>query len=77
MRAYLIALGLTTLIIGLPLTLAGYEHVGCTVTDSGGDTNYSNCGGAADLEWGGIVLIVAAVIFFAASFVPNEQSRYK
>jgi hypothetical protein len=77
MRAYLVAFGLTTLIIGLPLFFAGYVHVGCSVSSSGGTTMYSNCGGANELELGGGILIVAAVIFFAASFIPNDQSRYK
>jgi hypothetical protein len=77
LRAYLVAFGLTALFIGLPLLFAGYVRVGCTVTMMGGNAVYSNCGGANALELAGGVLVVAALIFFAASFVPSEQSRYK
>ena len=77
MRAYLVAFGLTTLIVGLPLLFAGYVHVGCSVSTSGGSAVYTNCGGADALELGGAVLVIIAFIFFAASFVPNDQSRYK
>jgi hypothetical protein len=77
MRAYLVALGLTALFIGLPLFFAGYVRIGCTVSTSGGSTTFSNCGGADSLELIGAVLVVVALVFFAASFVPNDQSRYK
>ncbi|HEV8050768.1 MAG TPA: hypothetical protein VGP88_09285 [Thermoplasmata archaeon] len=77
MRAYLIAFGLTALIIGLPLLLAGEVGIGCTVTQHGGSTTYSDCGGAQSLIFGGVVLIVAAAILIAASFIPNDRSRYK
>ncbi|HXQ48905.1 MAG TPA: hypothetical protein VN842_03910 [Thermoplasmata archaeon] len=70
MRAYLIAFGLTALIIGLPLLVAGEVGIGCTVTQQNGATVYSDCGGAQALVLGGTVLIVAAAIFFAGSFVP-------
>jgi hypothetical protein len=76
-RAYFIALGLTAVILGLPLFFAGYVHIGCTVTTSGGNPVYSNCGGADDLVWGGGILVLAGLIFFGLSFVPNDQSRYK
>jgi hypothetical protein len=77
LRAYLVALGLTTLILGLPLLLAGEVRIGCTVTDQGSNTIYSNCGGADELELAGAVLIVAAACLLLGSLVPNEQSRYK
>ncbi|MCI4327785.1 MAG: hypothetical protein L3K16_09195 [Thermoplasmata archaeon] len=76
MRAYLIAIGLTALILGLPLLLAGEVGIGCTVTNHGGTTVYSDCGGAQSLIFGGAVLIIAAVVCIIASFVPNTQSRY-
>ena len=44
---------------------------------TGGNAFYSDCGGADALELGGAILVVLAVIFFAASFVPSDQSRYK
>jgi len=76
-RAYLLAIGLATFFVGLPLLFAGYVRIGCTVSQSGGSTVYSNCGGANDLELIGAVLVVVAGVFLAASFVPNDQSRYK
>ncbi|MCI4321655.1 MAG: hypothetical protein L3K18_02345 [Thermoplasmata archaeon] len=77
MRAYLLAMGLTALFLGLPLFFAGYVHIGCTVSTSEGTTQFSNCSGANSLEFGGGLLVVAALVLFGASFVPNEQSRYK
>jgi hypothetical protein len=77
LRAYLVAFALTALIIGLPLFFAGEVRIGCTVTNSGGTTRYTDCGGADALVLGGEILIVASIILFAASFIPNEQSRYK
>jgi hypothetical protein len=77
MRAYLVALGLTALILGVPLFFAGYVHVGCTVSGPSSNPVFTDCSGANNLELGGVILIVAAVVFFAASFVPNDQSRYK
>jgi hypothetical protein len=76
-RAYLVALGLATLFVGLPLLLAGYVRIGCTVSTAGGGTAYSNCGGADALEFIGAALAVVALIFFAASFVPTERTSYK
>ena len=77
MRAYLLALALTSFFLGLPLFFAGYVHIGCTVSTSGGQAVFTNCSGANSLEFGGAVLMVAAILLLAASFVPNEQSRYK
>ena len=77
MRAYFIALGLTALIIGLPLLLAGEVGIGCTVTQQGGTTVYSNCSGAQSLVLGGAILVVAAAILIACSFVPTTRSQYK
>jgi hypothetical protein len=77
MRAYFLALGLTTLMIGLPLLLAGEVRIGCTTTDQGGTVVYSDCGGADNLLLGGEILVIAAIVFFAGSFVPSAESRYK
>ncbi|MCI4366973.1 MAG: hypothetical protein L3K08_04395 [Thermoplasmata archaeon] len=77
MRVYLIALALTALVIGLPLLFAGTVDIGCTVTDHGSSTVYSNCSGAQSLVLGGEVLIVVAVLLFAGSCIPNAQARYK
>jgi hypothetical protein len=76
MRAYLLAFALTAFFLGLPLFFAGYVHIGCTVSTEGGQTTFSNCSGANSLEFGGAVLLVAAVVLLVASFVPNDQSRY-
>jgi len=77
MRAYLVALGITALVLGLPLLFAGEVGIGCTVTTHGGSTTYSDCSGAQTLVLGGGLLVLAGVIFFAGSFVPNAESRYK
>jgi hypothetical protein len=77
LRAYLVALGLATLIVGLPLLFAGYVGVGCTAVGSGGNPSSSNCGGANALELIGGILVVVALIFFAASFVPTNKTSYK
>ena len=53
MRAYLIAFGLTALVIGLPLLLSGEVGIGCTVTNHGGTTTYSDCAGAHSPHRGG------------------------
>jgi hypothetical protein len=74
MRAYFVAIGLAVLFVGLPLLLAGYVRIGCTVTMSGAGTSYSNCGGADALEFIGAALTVIALIFFAASFVPTDRT---
>jgi nucleoside recognition membrane protein YjiH len=76
-RAYLLAFGLTSLMIGLPLLLAGEVGIGCTVTTQGASTVYSDCAGAQSLIFGGAVLVVAAVVFFAGMFVPAAHSQYK
>jgi hypothetical protein len=74
MRGYFVALGLTTLFLGLPILFAGYVGIGCSMTTSAGSTVLSNCGGAAALELAGAVLILAALVFFAASFVPVRHT---
>ena len=76
MRAYLLAFGLTALVIGLPLLLMGEVGIGCTVTNHGGTPAYSDCGGAQSLILGGEILVIAAAIFLIGSFVPNAQSQY-
>jgi hypothetical protein len=74
-RAYLLAFGLTALVIGLPLLLMGEVGIGCTVTNHGGATVYSDCGGAQALVLGGEVLLVAAVVFLIGAFVPTARSQ--
>jgi hypothetical protein len=73
-RAYLIAFGLTALIIGLPLLLAGEVGIGCTVTDQGGRATYSDCGGAQALVVGGEILVVVAVALFLGSVLPVARA---
>jgi hypothetical protein len=77
MRAYFIAIGLTALIIGVPLWFAGYEHIGCSVQTVGGMNVFTNCGGANDLVLGGAILALVGVVCLGLSFIPNDQSRYK
>jgi hypothetical protein len=77
MRSYLLAFGLVTGMIGAFLLFAGYVRIGCTVGGTGMNPTFSNCGGAADLEFGGVVLIIAAVVMFAGALVPGPESRYK
>jgi len=77
MRSYLLALGLTILVLGLFLWFAGSVHIGCTVNGSSMNPTFSNCGGATDLELGGIILTVIAVALLVGSLVPDSSSRYK
>lgn len=77
MRAYLLALGLATIVLGLFLLFAGFVHIGCTVGGSSTNPTFSNCGGATDLEIGGAILTIAAVLMFIGSVVPDSSSRYK
>jgi hypothetical protein len=76
-RAYLLAFGLVALILGLFLLFAGYVHIGCTVGGTSSNPSFSSCGGATDLEIGGGILTVAAILMFIGSLVPDETSRYK
>jgi hypothetical protein len=76
-RAYLLALGLATIFLGLFLLFAGYVHIGCSVGGTSANPTFSNCAGATDLEIGGAVLTIAAVAMFAGSLVPDPESRYK
>jgi len=76
-RAYLLALGLATIVLGLFLLFAGFVHIGCTVGGSSTNPTFSNCGGATDLEIGGAILTIAAVLMFIGSVVPDSSSRYK
>jgi cytochrome c biogenesis factor len=73
-RGYLVAFGLVALVLGLFLLFAGYVHIGCTVGGTGSNPTFSNCGGAIDLEIGGVVLTVAAILLFAGSLVPYRSS---
>ena len=77
MRAYLLAFGLTTIMLGVFALFAGFVHIGCTVGGTGMNPTFSNCGGATDLEVAGVVLIVAAALMFVGSLVPDSTSRYK
>jgi hypothetical protein len=76
-RAYLLAFGLTTIMLGVFALFAGFVHIGCTVGGTGMNPTFSNCGGATDLEVAGVVLIVAAALMFVGSLVPDSTSRYK
>jgi hypothetical protein len=76
-RAFLLALGLAVIVMGLFLLFAGYVHVGCTMGGTSTNPTLSNCGGATDLEIAGAVLTVAAILMFAGGFVPDRSSRYK
>jgi hypothetical protein len=69
MRTFLIALGLATILLGLFLLFAGYVGVGCSV----GGTTVSNCGADAELEIGGALLTVVAILMFAGALVPERQ----
>lgn len=77
MRTYLLALGLATIVLGLFLLLAGYVGIGCTVGGTRSNPTLSNCGAAIELEAGGGVMIVAAILMFAGSVVPDSSSRYQ
>jgi SNF family Na+-dependent transporter len=76
-RAYLIAFGLTALVIGLPLLLSGEVGIGCTVTNHGGTTTYSDCAGAHSLIVAGEIGVVAAVVLFIAAVIPSNRSQSK
>ena len=77
MRAYLLAFGLTTIMLGAFALFAGYVRIGCTIGGTSANPVFSNCGGATDLEIAGVVLIIAAVLMFAGSFVPEHSSGYQ
>jgi hypothetical protein len=77
MRSYLLAFGLTTLVLGLFLWFAGSVDIGCTVGGTSSNPTFSHCGGAADLVWGGVFLTVVAVALLVGSLVPDSSSRYK
>lgn len=77
MRSYLVAFGLVALILGLFLLFAAYVHIGCTVAGPSSNLTLSSCGGATDLEIGGVVLTVAAILMFIGSLVPDKTSRSK
>ena len=74
MRAYLLAFGLTTIMLGAFALFAGYVRIGCTIGGTSANPTFSNCGGATDLEVAGVVLIIAAIIMFAGSLVPQKYS---
>jgi hypothetical protein len=76
-RSYLLAFGLVALSLGLFFMFAGYVHIGCTVGGTSSNPIFSNCGGATDLEIGGAVLTVAAILMFIGSFVPDRTPGYK
>ncbi|MCI4365302.1 MAG: hypothetical protein L3K10_04485 [Thermoplasmata archaeon] len=77
MRSYLLALGLTILVIGVFLWFAGSVHIGCTVGGSSMDPTFTDCAGATDLVLGGIALTIVAVVLLVGSLVPDSSSRYK
>ncbi|MCI4323463.1 MAG: hypothetical protein L3K03_05510 [Thermoplasmata archaeon] len=71
MRAYLLALGLTTLMIGGFLWFAGSVNIGCSVGGTSSAPTFSNCGGATDLVIVGAVLTILAVVMIIGTFVPR------
>jgi hypothetical protein len=73
MRAYFVALGVTSLVLGVPLWFAGDVGVGCSVSGSGSNAVLSNCGGAVDLLWIGGIIVAIGLIFVAASFIPEKR----
>jgi hypothetical protein len=73
-RAYLLAIGLTTVMLGVFALFAGYVRIGCTVGGTGMNPTFSNCGGATDLEVAGVVLIIAAVVMFIGASIPPKYS---
>lgn len=77
MRAYLLAIGVPTILLGLFLLFAGYVQIGCTVGGTSSSPTFSNCAGATDLEIGGVVLIVAAILMLLGALVPDRTARYK
>jgi hypothetical protein len=75
-RAYLLAIGLTLLALGLFLLFAGYVHIGCTIGGSSANPTFSNCSGATDLEFAGAILTGVAILMFLGTFVPVRSSKY-
>jgi hypothetical protein len=76
-RAYLLALGLTILVLGLFLLFAGYVQIGCPVGGTPSNPTVSSCAASAELEFGGAALTVVAILLFAGSLVPDSSARYK
>ncbi|MCI4373335.1 MAG: hypothetical protein L3K02_06815 [Thermoplasmata archaeon] len=70
MRAYLLAIGLTTLMIGLFLWFAGSVDIGCTVSGMSPNLTFSDCGGATELDIAGATLTVAAVVMIVGTWFP-------
>ena len=77
MKAYLLALGLATVLLGLFFLFAGYVHIGCTVGGTSSNPTFSNCSGATDLEIGGVAMTIAAAVMFLGGLVPDSSARYK
>ena len=77
MRAYLLAIGLATVVLGLFLLFAGSVNIGCTVGGTSANPTYSSCGGAYDLELAGAVLTGAAILMFVGTLIPERRSSYK
>ena len=77
MRSHLLAFGLVALVLGLFLLFAGYMGVGCSVGGTSANPTLSNCGGATDLEIGGGILTILALLLVIGSLVPNSSSRYR
>ena len=73
-RTFLLALGLATVLLGLFLLFAGYVRVGCTVAGTSANPILSNCGAATELEVGGAILTIAAILIFAGALVPEHSS---
>jgi hypothetical protein len=76
-RAYLLALGLTVLVFGLFLMFAGFVNIGCPVGGTPANPTVSSCAASNELELGGALLTVVAVLLFGGTLVPESSSRYK
>jgi hypothetical protein len=77
MRAYMLAIGLPILILGLFAWFAGSVNIGCSVGGTSMNPTFYNCSGAMDLEITGIILTLVAIVLLVASLVPDSSSRYK
>jgi hypothetical protein len=74
MRTFLLALGLSTVLVGLVLLFAGYVGVGCSVGGTASNPTLSDCAGAAQLELIGAAITVVAVLMLVGSFVPERPA---
>jgi hypothetical protein len=76
MRAYLLAIGLTTLMIGLFLWFAGSVNIGCSVGGTSANPTFSNCGGAVELDIVGVILTIAGIVMIIGTWIPAGSSDH-